>query len=177
MSKVEPRYTPDRDAKYMGLAWTMASFSKDPNTQVGALIINPNTNRPLGWGYNGPPSEILDTNLDWSRPNKYDYIIHAEENAIDHSRYDLTGTHLYVTHMPCKHCILRIVNKKIARVVYTNFVKDPKSSVNKNNNDSKLIQKIAKEGRVQLEEFKGNIGWLPDWILYIKEFGVFEISD
>lgn len=172
-----PRHTPDRDSKYMGLAWLMASFSKDPSTQVGALIIDPKKNEPLGWGYNGPPSEISDSSMDWSRPNKYDWVIHAEENAIDHSRCDLTSKHLYVTHMPCKRCMLRIVNRGIERVVYTNFVNDPKSSVNKNNTDIDIIEKIAKEGGVELEEFKGNIGWIPDWVLNLKELGVFEISE
>ena len=38
--KVPPRLTPDRDSKYMGLAWMMAGFSKDPSTQIGSMIIN-----------------------------------------------------------------------------------------------------------------------------------------
>lgn len=173
----QPRQTPERDSKYMGLAWVMASFSKDPSTQVGALIIDPKNNKPLGWGYNGPPSMISDANMDWSRPNKYDWIIHAEENAIDHSNCILHGTHLYVTHMPCKKCILKIVNQGIKRVIYTNFVNDPKSSVSKNNVDIELIEKIATQGGVQLELFDGNIGWIPDWVLNLKELSIFEISE
>jgi len=176
MSKTAPRHTPERDSKYMGLAWMMASFSKDPSTQVGALIVDPKNNRPLGWGYNGPPANVSDTNLDWSRPNKYDWVIHAEENAMVHSRCPLMGTHLYVTHMPCKRCMLRIVNQGITEVTYTNLVKDPNSSVNKNNDDIDIIEKIAREGSVQLNEFEGNVGWVQDWVLTMKGLGVFEIS-
>lgn len=173
----QPRQTPDRDAKYMGLAWVIASFSKDPNTQVGALIIDPKKNKPLGWGYNGPPSVVSDDKMDWSRPNKYDWVIHAEENAISHSNIDITGTHLYVTHMPCKRCILRIGKCGIKKVIYTNFVKDPKSSVNQNNTDCDRIEEIAQECGIELELFNGNICWIPDWVINLKELGIFEISE
>ena len=52
MEKAQPRNTPDRDSRYMGLAWIHARFSKDPNTQVGSCIVS-NKNQILGTGYNG----------------------------------------------------------------------------------------------------------------------------
>jgi dCMP deaminase len=69
LKKIPPRLVPPRDDKYMGLAFMMAGFSKDPNTQVGAIIVD-RKNHPLGWGYNGPPSEILDCDVNWGRPDK-----------------------------------------------------------------------------------------------------------
>ena len=53
-----PRIVPNRDDRYMGLAFFHASFSKDQNTQVGAVIVNSN-NEITGTGYNGPPKKIL----------------------------------------------------------------------------------------------------------------------
>ena len=98
------------------MALWAASFSKDPDTQVGAFIID-SSNRPLGWGYNGPPSSIKDEDINWERPHKYDYVEHAEENAIDFSRLGfqtLDGSTLYVTARPCKKCMLKIVKNKMA---------------------------------------------------------------
>lgn len=174
MTKVPPRSVPERDAKYMGLAWVMAGFSKDPNTQVGALIIDPKNNFPLGWGYNGPPADIDDLAFSWSRPEKYDFIVHAEENAINHSLDSLEGAHLYVTHMPCKKCMLKIVSMKIAKVFYMNCVGDPNSSIAMRSDTEKTIE-IAKLGGVTLEEFEDNLGWLPDWIISLRNLGVFQI--
>ena len=76
-----PCDTPARDDRYMGLAWMWASMSKDPSTQVGAIIISTD-NRPLGSGYNGPPRAISDSEVNWVRPDKYRFITHAERNAI-----------------------------------------------------------------------------------------------
>lgn len=171
MKKVEPRVVPDRDARYMGLAWIIASFSKDPSTQVGAVIVDPVENKQLGTGYNGPPSNIDDNDISWARPDKYDYINHAEDNAIDHSFYSsLKGATIYVTAMPCKACMKRIVSKKISRVVYCEFNKNKKSMVGQ---DIEKIKEIAKKGKVELDLFDGNLAWLQDWILNMNNLNIF----
>ena len=82
--KTPPRNVPERDAKYMALAFMLSGFSKDPKGQHGAIIVSPN-NKPLGLGYNGPPRQYKDDDLDWSRANKYKHMIHAEINSINHS--------------------------------------------------------------------------------------------
>ena len=115
------RPTPQRDSKYMGLAFFIASFSKDPDTQIGAVIVQSETNWPLGYGYNGPPRRMNDEHMDWSRPNKYSKIRHAEINAIDHSKGCLKGSTIYVTGKPCASCMLEIAAKEIERVCYFHF--------------------------------------------------------
>ena len=109
MEKSQPRKTPDRDSRYMGLAWIHASFSKDPNTQVGSCIVS-NKNQILGTGYNGPPRRMNDCDVIWDRPSKsnpdaiskYDLIIHSEVNAIDSCfSADLSDSTLYVTALTC----------------------------------------------------------------------------
>jgi deoxycytidylate deaminase len=155
----------------MGLAWMMAGFSKDPNTQVGSLIIDPQNNWPLGWGYNGPPGSIPDDGFSWERPEKYDWVVHAEENAIDHSQGCLVGSHLYVTHRPCKRCMIKIVSKKIAKVVYMDTPSAPGSSIANQEEINKTLQ-IAQLGGVCLEEFKGSIEWIDNWTAQLKERGV-----
>jgi dCMP deaminase len=168
-----PRSVPNRDDKYMGLAFWMASFSKDPNTQMGAVIIS-KENFPLGWGYNGPPRGIKDTEINWARPDKYDYIIHAEENAIDHSSASLQGATLYVTGKPCKKCMLRIITTGIKKVVFFNHVVSDKGSMFKNGEIGDKTDEIAKLGGVGLAQYRGNLNWMRDRIKMMELIGVFD---
>lgn len=176
--KVAPRQVPDRDSKYMALAWFYAGFSKDPYTQVGAVIID-QYNRPLGHGYNGPPRLVPDDEINWARPlaghtevyDKYDIIVHAEINAIDHSCGELTGSTLYVTGLPCPACMLAIARREIDHVVYMDYKSDPNSSLQNPAWREKSL-KIASLSQVKVREFTGKIGWMADWILRLREKGV-----
>ena len=177
--KILPRVVPDRDSKYMGEAWMKAAFSKDPSTQVGAVIVDQN-NHPLGSGYNGPPRRISDIEFSWERPpandpdafSKYDVVVHAEINAIDHCYSDPVGATLYVTAMPCPDCMLEIVRKEIQRVVYYDFQSTANSSL-QNSYWREKTQKIADLGRVRMEVFEGNLNWVPDWIARLRDLGIF----
>lgn len=180
---VPPRVTPDRDSKYMGLAWIHAAFSKDPSTQVGSVIISED-NKPLGSGYNGLPEQANDNDFDWSRPpaddpeafSKYDMVIHAEANAIDHTcGGDLFGATMYVIALPCVSCMKEIVRKKISRVVYMDY-QSGKSSMLQNAKWREKSFEIARRGKVQLDLFQGDIRWVSDWVEKMKHMGVFEMQ-
>jgi dCMP deaminase len=169
MNFLPPRFVGSRDEKYMGLAFAYAGFSKDPNTQIGACITD-SDGKPLGFGYNGPPNKIDDSKINWSRPDKYDYIIHAEQNAIDHSYGCLKGSVLYVTSFPCRKCMLNIVRSEIMEVVYYPFFsKDSGSMVNSIDEKSK---EIAQLGGVRIREFKGSLKWLRNHLNNLNEIGV-----
>jgi dCMP deaminase len=180
-AKINPRIVPDRDSKYMGEAWMKAAFSKDPNTQVGAVIVSPD-NYPLGSGYNGPPKRIDDNSFSWERPprdnpdafSKYDVIVHAEINAMDHSMCsDLSGSTLYVTAMPCPDCMLEIIRKQISRVVYYDFQSSYNSSL-QNADWREKSEKLAAMGRVRLEKFNGNLHWITDWTIRLRDLHVLQ---
>lgn len=180
--KVAPRIVPDRDSKYMGLAWFHAAFSKDPNTQVGAQIVD-QYNTPMGSGYNGPPASINDNDFSWDRPNKntvdefskYDVIIHAEQNAIRRSMGDLRNAVLYVTGYPCKRCMLEIAESKIGRVVYMDYRSD-KKSILQNTGDRAVSEEIARLAHIRLEKFTGNVVWVADWVEKMRAIGVFGVE-
>lgn len=184
--KALPRITPDRDSRYMGQAWIIAAFSKDPNTQVGAVIVT-DCNAPLGSGYNGPPSKIDDDSFSWERPpkdnpealSKYDVIRHAEINAIDYSfmspTNDFSDCTLYVTSLPCPKCMLEIVSNNFGKVVYFDYQGGSGSSLNNAKWREKSIE-IAKMGGVKLEVFKGNINWILDWVDKLKQLQIFDIN-
>ncbi len=172
--KIPPREVPEKDSYYLGLAFWIASKSKDPDTQVGSLIIT-EKNIPLGWGYNGPPRQIPDTSFSWARGEKDPYLEHAEENAVDFSTVkDLTGSTLYCTHSPCPRCMRKIVKQGIKRVVY--FVHknlDPNSSLS-NKNLIEASKDIASKGGVTLVSFDGNLNWMRDRMLWMEKIGVFD---
>lgn len=179
MEWIRPRITPNRDARYMGLAWVYSAFSKDPNTQCGAVIISKD-HKPLGIGFNGPPANIDDNAFNWSRPSKddpegfskYSVVDHAETNAIDHSdKSRLAGSTLYVTGYPCKNCMLDIVRVKIARVVYMDFRSDTGSMLRASQRT--VSEEVAQLGGVTIDLFNDDLQWLPDWIRDLSEKGIF----
>jgi dCMP deaminase len=170
-----PRPVPDRDSFYLGMAFWAASRSKDPNTQCGAFIISKN-NEPLGWGYNGPPKKIHDSDICWERPKKYDYIIHAEINAISHARGNLNDSTMYVTAKPCKNCILHIINAGISKVIYFPYKSTDSNSMLSDPSMSNKTNEIAKMGNVELVEFSGSLDWMLDRIEIMKINRVLQVQ-
>ena len=112
----------DWDTYFMGVALLSAHRSKDPNTQVGACIVN-SDNKIVGVGYNGFPIGCNDDSLPWDREGewkdtKYPYVCHAELNAILNSTQSLKGCRLYVTEFPCNECAKTIIQSGIKEVIY-----------------------------------------------------------
>ncbi len=111
------------DDYFMGVALLAAERSKDPNTQVGACIVD-SDKRILSTGYNGFPLGCSDDDFPWSRSGedvdtKYPYVVHAELNAILNARgKTLTGSKLYVALFPCNECAKAIIQSGIKEVVY-----------------------------------------------------------
>ncbi len=111
------------DEYFMGVALLSSMRSKDPNTQVGACIVN-RDRRIVGVGYNGFPTGCSDDELPWDREGnwletKYPYVCHAELNAILNSiGGTLKDCTLYVALFPCNECAKAIIQAGIRRVVY-----------------------------------------------------------
>jgi len=110
------------DQYFMGIALLSAKRSKDPNTQVGACIVNPQ-HRIVGLGYNGFPAGCSDDDLPWAREGdfldtKYPYVVHAELNAILNSIQKLDGCTIYVALFPCNECAKAIIQSGIKEIVY-----------------------------------------------------------
>lgn len=145
-----PRTVPSWDDYFIALARQAATRSKDPSTQHGAIVVDA-FKRVLSTGYNGGCRRIPDRCVDWSRPHKYAFVIHAEENALWHAqRLDLDGCCLYVTGPPCSRCMLRIAHVGISRVVY-----GPTQSVSVDTEDWQLSQHIAGLAGVELRLYEG----------------------
>lgn len=114
------------DDYFMGLALLSAKRSKDPSSQVGACIVDKNTNRILSVGYNGLPRFYSDDEYPWEREGesmdtKYFYVVHAELNAILNSRgANLEESKLYTTLFPCNECAKAIIQSGIKEIVFLN---------------------------------------------------------
>lgn len=112
------------DDHHMLLALVTSQRSPDPNTQVGACIVD-QRNRVLGVGYNGYPRGIGVTNFTWNRKEcgdpcqtKYPYVVHAEKNAIYNAVKSVADGKLYVTMYPCNECAKDIIQAGIREVIY-----------------------------------------------------------
>jgi dCMP deaminase len=111
------------DEYFMGIAILSSKRSKDPNTGVGACIVDKD-NRILSLGYNGMPFGCSDDDYPWERDGefldtKYPYVCHAELNAIlNYNGGSLKGARVYVTLFPCNECTKAIIQKGISEIIY-----------------------------------------------------------
>jgi len=112
---------PSWDRTFMDLALVYARRSKDPSTQIGAVIVGPNKEQRSA-GYNGMCRGIDDNvGARYIRPIKYKWMEHAERNAIYNAArvgIPLEGCSLYVSGMtPCSDCARAIIQSGIKEVI------------------------------------------------------------
>lgn len=162
------------DEFFIGIAKLSAGRSKDPNTKVGACIVN-NENRILSIGYNGTPNGYDDEFFPWQREGsfletKYAYVCHAELNAIlnyQGSRNDLKGAKIYVDLFPCNECAKAIIQAGIKEVVY---LSDKYKDTDNNKASMKMFNKCGVKLRKleQLPHQSIEISLEPDKQLVMK---------
>ncbi|MBT3432005.1 MAG: dCMP deaminase family protein [Candidatus Thioglobus sp.] len=109
------------DKRYLSLAAEVATWSKDPSTQVGAVTVG-SKKEVLSQGFNGFPRGVHDTDERYNhRETKYKFVVHAEMNAIYNATYSgtsLDGATLYVYGLPiCSECAKGIIQVGIKKVV------------------------------------------------------------
>lgn len=113
----------DWDTCFMLLALVISLRSKDPNTKVGSVIVDPK-NRIVSLGYNGFPRGCSDHEYPWTKDstkdNKYLYVVHSEQNAVSNSSRDLDGCKIYVTLFPCNKCTQVLIQEGIKEIIYLN---------------------------------------------------------
>lgn len=141
------------DRYFIEHARTVARKSKDPSTKVGAVLVK--NKRIISSGYNGLPSKLADLPERYVRPEKYKWILHAEENAILQCVIQPVagGTQdatLYTTpFQPCRECTKVIIQAGIIRVVH-----DTQAIPNRWNDDFAQARDMLQEAGVVLEEIK-----------------------
>ena len=110
----------NKNEKFFKLAEVQADlFSKDPSTKVSALVMDSNHNI-RSTGFNGLPRKFEETRERWSKPEKYDWVVHAEANAICTAARNgakLDECTMISTLFPCHDCAKLIIQSGIKQVV------------------------------------------------------------
>lgn len=129
--------------RYLGLAKEVATWSKDPSTQVGAVVVG-SKGQILSQGYNGFPRGISDSNKRLNdRDIKLSLIVHAEMNAIYNATYSgvsLDGSTIFIHGLPaCSECAKGIIQVGIKRVVVSKQCIEARPHWNDSWNKSKAM--------------------------------------
>lgn len=141
-------------SRFLDMAELVAKWSKDPSTQVGAVITD-TFNRVLGVGYNGLPRGVEDSDsrlLD--REVKLALTLHAEDNAMSFAAGDLRGSTMYVTRPPCSHCAAKVIQRGIGAVFYP---PPPEEFVKRWSDSLSLSKSILQEGGVRICEVPNHL--------------------
>lgn len=106
------------DYRFIKAAEHFASWSKDPSTQVGAVIVRPDRTI-ASLGYNGFSRGVDDNPTRYTdRDFKYEAIVHGEMNAVLSAREPLKNCTIYTWPLPpCSRCAAMIIQTGITRVV------------------------------------------------------------
>lgn len=138
------------DKRFLELAELVSSWSKDPSTKVGAVIVD-EQNIIVSVGFNGFPKGIDDNNRLHHREAKYQIIIHAENNALMFAKRPLYGCTIYTyPFMPCPRCAGMIIQSGIKRVVsYKNTTDRMRWEL-----DFSISRELFSEANIELEEWE-----------------------
>jgi len=136
------------DLRYISLAQHVSTWSKDPSTKCGAVIVDKH-NHVVSIGYNGFPQGIQDSDdLLKDRPKKLAMTIHAERNALIFAKQDLHDCTLYTYPIQCcSECMAMMIQAGITRHVSTSLTSD------KWQESFLIAQKMMDEAGVQFDRY------------------------
>ena len=148
---------PDWTNYFLGLAKVISQRSHDIHTQHGCVITDQN-HRILVVGYNGFPKGMNDSLLPTSRPEKYDWMIHAERNALSNCVIRPDNGIAYVTGQCCNDCILALWQEGVTKVIMAN------SHGTKlfNNKEKHNFDFFVKQSGMQVVYATPNISWIKE---------------
>jgi len=108
----------------MNIVYSVAEFSQDNLTHVGAILIESDTKTIIASGYNSFPKglnlSVISKSERQQRPTKYDYFIHAEAMAIANAArlgMSVEKCIMYTNWVPCVDCARLIINSGITTVI------------------------------------------------------------
>lgn len=101
------------DLYFLNMLELVKTRSPDENTKVACILTE--NNRVISQAYNGHPSHI--DGLPNSRPDKYLWMIHSEINCICNLLVKPTNPTAYITHLPCRTCLLALWQTNCRRIV------------------------------------------------------------
>ena len=121
-----------RDEYFIRIADVVALRSTCNRAQVGAVLVDPYTNRIVATGYNGSAKGAphcidvgcLEMDLGTGHGTSCIRTIHAELNAVLHLEHNYTRLVLYSTHQPCFQCTKALIAANVKDIYYRLPYKD-----------------------------------------------------
>lgn len=152
------------DIRFIKLAKEISSWSKDPSTKCGAVIVRPDKSI-ASVGFNGfPKGTSDDSELYDDRELKYERVVHAEMNAIIQASEGLYGYTIY-TWPPgisgsCARCTAHIIQAGIKKLVHV--YDDSSGFAGRWGESAKIAKQLYEEAQVEvthisLEEWENAI--------------------
>jgi dCMP deaminase len=141
-----------------------ARRSKDPRTRIGAVLVKWEDKIPISMAYNSLPRKVNDAvPARWERPEKYEWIAHAEENAVLNCArrgYSAAGTVMFTQGIPCSRCANSLVQGGIAEVVVHKLWQEYERKLNWNKwiESSKRSLEKFNEAGIKVRVFDGFLG-------------------
>lgn len=106
------------DTRFLDLCGHVSDWSKDPSSQVGAVIVRPDKS-VASLGFNGFPRGMSDAPALYAdREQKLARVVHAEMNAVLSAHEPVRGYTLYCSHPVCERCAVHLVQAGLSRVVW-----------------------------------------------------------
>lgn len=140
---------------FLGLAKVVSQRSHDIHTQHGCVITD-SSNRILGVGYNGFPRGLDDSKLPTNRPDKYQWMVHAERNALSNCVVRPDNGTAYITGQSCNDCITALWQEGIKKVYMT----DDHGTLLFDDNAKMRFDTFVKMSGIEIIYCKPNLDWL-----------------
>lgn len=129
----------------MSIAEAAATRSHDEETKVGAILVKNDTGMVVATGHNGFVRGANDKFLPTTRPEKYKFMVHAEENLVAHCARNGIGIDnctLIITLSPCQKCLRIMWQAGITQVVCRDIYRDHTIDLP----DLSITQELTEEG-------------------------------
>lgn len=144
---------------FLGIAFVASLRSLDGQTKHGAVITDHN-NHILGTGYNSFPRKMTDESLPKLRPEKYEWMIHAEVNAVSNCAVNLWnlpyGAVAYITGQPCNGCAKHLWQNNVT----TWYIAKRKGSQLESPKTEADFKRLKDETGVNINYVDINIDWI-----------------
>ena len=139
-----------KEKYWMGIAEAVSLRSQDEETKVGAILIKNDTGMIVATGHNGFVRGAPDAILPKVRPDKYKYMVHAEENLLAHTSRNgiaIDNCTLIITLSPCQRCLRLMWQAGITQVICKDIYRDHTIDLL----DLNIVQEQTVEGYYRLK--------------------------
>lgn len=149
---------------FAGIAKIVSRRSHDTQTQHGCVIVGPD-HRIISTGTNGFPRGMKDDKrLPTTRPRKYAWMLHSEENAVANATGSLEGSTAYITGKACLHCMMVLHQHGVKRIIQKDgygWTKDEAEAADR--------AEFLSQTYMNVTDVKPDLSWLVDMVLDDEE--------